>query len=238
MDRANAEWHPDFMPYCLDAPGHVWKVKPTLEKIDGANCHVLLCSGGERIPAQRILIDPAIGFAMRFREMRQPVEAKDKGHVIPAKEWPLLGRWYFGDFLEAAPDLFLPGRIEVVLYVSARVPREMWNKVTQHQRFLVQEVTVGAAVSDDVFKIDFPPGTVVTDAARGRCYLVGPNGEELDPPLGRGLSDALGPEQISPRRHVVWRWTLWITALVSVCLAALLLWRLYASRRREELRRS
>jgi hypothetical protein len=178
MDRANVSWLPKVFPYSLDVRGLEWAVEPTLQMVDGAECHVLVSAD-----RQRLWIDPQIGFAMRFRERYQPVKG------LPKAEWPLLARYFYREFEKTQAGIWLPKRNEIVSYASARSPRSKWNQTRWNEVHEVTRIAVGHQVKDSVFRFEFPPGTEVEDRVLGRFYRIGESGEELDMLVGRGRDE-------------------------------------------------
>jgi outer membrane lipoprotein-sorting protein len=164
------------LPAALQYKGAEWFVEPRLETVDGAECHVLRSNR----TSQRIWVDPAIGFAVRFREIRQPVEG------MSPDQYPLMTVIKFGSFLEAAPHTWLPKRISSIDFVRVRAPREQWNQVSYTCEFDVSTLKVGRQVEDEMFNLKFPKGTTVLDGVRDRTYRIGDAGEELEVAVREG----------------------------------------------------
>ncbi len=215
FDRANASWLPKLMPYALDAPQLQWTVHPTLDVVDGAECHVLVSSD-----RQRIWVDPAIGFAMRFREQYEPVKN------LPEHEWPLLVRYFYSQFERTAAGVHLPSKNEIVAYHSSSSPRSVWNQPKFYTVHNVRRLAVGREVHDDLFSFELPPGTEVLDEVRDRFYRVGAFGEELDRLVGQGR------EELAQSRFEGRIWILLVNATVVMLLALLCGYRLLRSHRR------
>ena len=209
FDRANVSWLPKVFPHALDVRELKWTVQPTLEMVDGAECHVL--ASGER---QRLWIDPEIGFAMRFRERYQHVEG------LPEAEWPLLARYFYREFDKTQAGVWLPKKDEIVRYVSARSPRSKWNQTKGYEVQKVTRLSVGHQVKDSVFRFEFPPGTEVTDHVHDRFYRIGESGEEFDMLVGRGR------EELAESRSGVPAWLLLLNVAIVVLLTLFLGYRL------------
>ena len=180
-DRSRVATHPFTMPSALDVSWMKWSVEPQLEIVDGVECHVLHSEPS----GQRIWVDPAIGFVMRLREIRQVIEK-----MIP-DQWPLAQRTQFSDFQEISPKTWLPKRAYSANYVARHLPRDQWNKVSYWAYLDVQTLRVGDQVKDAVFHIELPKGTMVSDELRTKLYRVGDANEELDLAVDQGHA-ALG----------------------------------------------
>ncbi len=202
-DRATALQSDKLLfPYVLDVPDLGWKVQPTLETVDGVECHVLVS-----LRRQRIWIDAAKGFALRFREEYQPIPR------ITEAQWPLAGRHLYTDFTEVQTGLWLPRKIQAIGYASAASPRSQWNRPSALTVFTVQKLAVGHQVADSCFRFNFVPGTEVHDAVRDRSYRIGESGEELERLVGEGRKELA---KSRTGRHV---WLL--LANVAVIIAAM-----------------
>lgn len=158
-----------FMPDALDAADQTWTVSPTLEIVDGAECHVL-----QSLQRQSIWIDPSIGFAMRRREMHYGL--KDK----PMGSWPLHRRLSFRDFEKTSDSLWLPKAVDIVIYARPDAPKERWNSPGWSSSLRVKELMVNDRVADDVFHLAFPSRTNVFDKVHNRSYLVDDAGREVE----------------------------------------------------------
>ena len=203
-DRASVSGTPNLLlPYVLDMRGMRWSVKPRLDVVDGAECHVLVCTGGAM---RRLWIDPAIGYAMRFREDYQFVPG------LPAAQLPLLTRYLFSDFQKTEAGVWMPKRIQALDFATSASPRSMWNRPSRSAVVRVKKVAVGNSVQDSVFRFQFPRGTEVRDTVHGRYYRIGKSGEELDFLVGKGR------EELAKSRHTM-RLLLLNAAVVAVVAA-------------------
>jgi len=160
----------------LDNRELVWRVRPTLETVDGAECHVLSCGGPWPAPNRRITIwiDPRIGFSMRFQEVHRPNEQ------TAILDGPLLARSYYREFEMVPPGVYLPREIKTTVYNPSSAPQSMWNRVSFTKTMTVTKLSVGQHVEDGLFRFVFPPGTKVMDRITNRYYRVGNSGEEID----------------------------------------------------------
>jgi hypothetical protein len=160
----------------LDNRELVWRVRPTLETVDGAECHVLSCGGPWPAPNRRftVWIDPRIGFAMRFQEIHQTNEQ------APVLDGPLSARCSYREFEKVPPGVYLPRKIEIAVYDPSSAPQSMRNRVTFTKTMNVTKLSVGQHVEDGLFRFVFPPGTKVMDRITNRYYQVGNSGEEMD----------------------------------------------------------
>lgn len=161
---------PHSLPFALDRAELGWSVQPTLDVMDGKACHVLKANRG-----QRFWIDPDTNYALRFEETRMAiVDAR------PVDEWPLLNRVALRDYRPIAGDISLPWRVEVVRFISARMPESDWNQPSVLSVDEVIYLAVNDGVSDECFTLSFPPGTRVTDKVNQRYYRVGRNNVDIN----------------------------------------------------------
>jgi hypothetical protein len=159
----------------LDNRELVWRIGPTLETVDGAECHVLSCNNFWAGPDRRITfwIDPRIGFSMRFQEIHRP------NRRTPNLDGPLAARCYYRGFEMVPPGVYLPRKIEIAVYNPASAPQSMWNRISFTKSFNVTKLSVGQHVEDGLFRFVFPPGTRVMNRITNRYYQVGNSGEEI-----------------------------------------------------------
>ena len=175
-DRSRVATHPFILPSALEVASLKWFVEPQLEIVDGAECHILHSDPS----GQRIWVDPAIGFAMRFREIRQVIEK------LSPDQWPLALRVQFTDYQEISPKTWLPKRMSSANYVARHLPKDQWNKVSYWVDLDVQTLRVGDQVKDNVFHLEFPKGTMVSDELRTKLYRIGDANEEIDLAVDEG----------------------------------------------------
>lgn len=102
--EASVNEHDVIMPYAFLNPALGWTVGPNLERIDDAECHVVNANTG-----QRIWIDPAIGFAIRFRQRRWILPNE------PWECWPIAHRNHYAQF-QSTDDVFVPTRISRLVF--------------------------------------------------------------------------------------------------------------------------
>ena len=190
------------LPYALDVADNEWKVQPTIAIVDGSECHVL-----ESKYRQRIWIDPALGFAVRFREMYQNITER------PKETWPLAHRYSYRDFQKMSDTIWLPRVVDIVAYVSAKEPEGRWNLPGWSTSIHVKKLAVNDRVSDRLFKISFPPGTTVIDDIHNRFYFVGDANEELDITVSKERDRF----PTSRTRHL--SWLLVVNAILVVMIA-------------------
>ena len=164
------------LPAALHNKKAEWFVEGQLESVDGAECHVLRSDP----TSQRIRVDPAVGFAVRFREFRQPVDR------MTSDQYPLMTVVKFGSFVEVSPHTWLPKHISSIDYVRTRAPREQWNQVFYTCDFDVTTLKAGRQVGDETFNLTFPKGTTVFDGVRNRTYRIGDANAELDVAVREG----------------------------------------------------
>lgn len=212
-DRASVSATEFYLPYTLSVASMSWRVQPTLETVDGAECHVL-----EADNKQRIWIDPANDFAMRFREVYQRLEKQ------PQDDWPLATRFAFRS-LKQFGDRWMPMRNEIVSYTSSRQPENQWNEpsfVTIHD---VKRLETNDQVQDSLFSMTFPPGTEVRDPVHERYYRVGDSNEELAFAIEEGLKEL-------PPHSSASVWFLIANVIVFVGLVGYFCYRIFSRRLR------
>jgi hypothetical protein len=185
-----------FLPFALDNATLDWSVRPTLELIDGVECHVLKSKF-----KQGIWIDPKTGYGMRFREIYQRIDGK------PSDQWPLMTRHRFDSYQKVADAVWLPQRIEILAYYSARAPANLWNRANYHITHEAKKLGVNEQVEDGLFKLTFPAGTLVNDLVRKRLFRIGKADEELDLLVAESEQVLAGP---------VSRWRRWSIILASL----------------------
>lgn len=208
-----------YLPYALDktsgiseGTGPFWSVRGKLETVDGAACHVLESRDGDRL-----WIDPEIGFAIRLRKL--PFRLSK----IPRAEWPLMEQTLFAEFRELKPGVWLPFEIAVIHFSHARAPRNMWNKASSVQQIRVVNAAVNEDVPDQLFALDFPSGTRVSDFVNERHYRVGDTEADLLDLIS--MADSQLPDETQ------WGWMRWtmtivtVTSLLLFCIGGFRKWR-------------
>jgi len=214
LERASVASTDYLLPYALDVIDSGWKVQPKLSLVDGAECHVL-----ESRFKQRIWVDPTIGFAIRFREIYQRIKGR------PANEWPLQSRREFRDFQKMSAAVWLPRNISIESFNSAKQPEDRWNQPSFYLFHRVSKLALNDEVSDSLFTIRFPVGTVVRDRLHDRYYRIGSANEELDILVAESQR-ALDSAGFSRRT-----WWIVANAVIIALLAALLAYRTLKQRR-------
>lgn len=164
--RVWAGWPPDVYM----APEVNWAVEASCELVDGVPCHVIV----EPALGFRKWIDPAAGFATRFSETSRRDE--DSGAVTAG----IKSRDLQSDLREVAPGIWLPFVMVSVKYSQASDAAAQEMSVEERHDTVAVRLAVNDDVPDSLFKLSFPPGTVVSDTVRDVAYVVGENGEELD----------------------------------------------------------
>jgi hypothetical protein len=220
MERSlvgKSDW---FLPSALDQATFEWKVRAKLETVEGVECHVL-----ENKYRQGIWIDPAIGFAARFRETYQFL--KDR----PVSEQPLFERHLFSDYRQVADGVWLPQRIEICQYIPTIAPQDRWNRESFRNVLKVTKLAVGDQVADSLFTFSFPRGTSVIDIIHNKIYRVGNANQELDV-QELDVTVAQGREQISGSLSRSRWWLILVSVVAIVVVAVILLYRRAAERRR------
>ena len=160
--------HP-FLPEYLEKNASKYVVHPSMESVDNASCWVV-----EFIGMDKLWLDPTRGYAVRRRIYHFDVGKPCKFEIRNQ------------DFREVAPGLWLPFLQVVDKYASiSSEASAVWGKVASRMRYEVKELTVGS-VSDDVFKVEIPPGVLVQDFRTGMVYRVPAN--SIDPLRGPDTS--------------------------------------------------
>lgn len=212
-ERASVRSSSYFLPGALNAPDCDWQVEPTLERFDGVDCHVLV----EKKQMQRILVDQKLGCAMRFREIRQAVDG------VPASEWPLQARYAFRRHAQCADNLWMPKVIDIVAFVPASQPKNLWNKPDVLVSNVAKRVVVNESVNDSLLEVQFPIGTEVRDEVHGKWFRIGDARQEID------LLVEEGAKQLAVGRSYGWVWLIVLNGLLIVGLFLLFRYRKMAA---------
>lgn len=183
-----------YVPTALIGAG-LYTVLPTLERVDGARCHVVT-SG-----VDTFWLDPANGFCVRRRVQFRQSDLTDPGCLSYIQ--------ICKDFKEADNGIFLPTVCQRYSYATQSEPKDTWGRLSKIVTLSVKELKVNAN-SDAQFDLSFPPGTQVNDLILNRAYLM-PNGEEnLDKAIAQSqmyIVDGQVLRQVSPlswRRIAIW----------------------------------
>ncbi|HTU25597.1 MAG TPA: hypothetical protein VMF30_09380, partial [Pirellulales bacterium] len=86
----------------------------------------------------------------------------------------------FGDWEPVADGLWLPKRIQIASYVSARNPEPQWNRPDVLMERLVEAIAVNDQVPESIFTIAYPQGTIIRDSINERAYRVEEDGATTD----------------------------------------------------------
>ena len=165
-ERATASKHPNLLPACLDNGD--WHVLPTLQLVDGQECHVLGSTMGHRL-----WVDSDVPL-IRYRETSLPVRNRD-----PA-EWPLFERFYYSQYTECGNGIRLPKLVKVDGFNSTNVPEQEWGKIVRQCVLNVEEIRVNDDVPTDLFTLKVPDGTLVSDMINNKSFKVGDPAYNLD----------------------------------------------------------
>lgn len=208
-ERASVGSSSFFMPSALDAPDCEWRVQATLERFDGADCHVLV----EAKHGQRILVDAKLGCAMRFREIAQAIDG------APVSSWPLQTRYAFREYKLCADNLWMPMAIHFVAYVSTRAPENLWNRPSIQSSLVAKRIAVNDEVQDSLFTLNYPIGTQVNDQVHGRFYRIGDAYQEIDMLVEEGA------REVAVGRSGGWFWLVVVNGLLIVGVLLFLVYR-------------
>lgn len=215
--RAWAGWPPDVYNH----EGLQWVVEPLCQSVDERVCHVI----AEARLGIRQWIDPENGYVVRFQELKQRVDPwRPAGEHVEIRSWN-------SDFREVAEGIWLPFRIRSVTYSTGGADADNRGAIVSGDDVVAVRLAVNDGVPDSLFDLSFRPGTVVADEIRDVVYIVGKNGEELDPAsdTARQLFDG----NRGSRATLQWRPSIWllVNAAVVMSLAALVAMRLLRNRR-------
>lgn len=136
-----------------------FRVRPELESVEGAPCHVL-----ERPGRDIIWIDAARGFVCRKRMYYQSpgsilFQVENKG------------------FEEKAPGLWIPSRQDATSYNPDQSPPEYRGKVDATQSNVLKEARFDD-LPDSFFEVPMPDRATVNDYIRGVMYEKQPPGHD------------------------------------------------------------
>jgi hypothetical protein len=147
-----------------------YRLRPQLEDVDGAPCHVLEWPGRDQI-----WIDANHGFIVRYRKL----------FLAPDKP---ITEWYNRDLVEKQPGLWLPSHQETVRYAGPHEPEE-WQGKPWYKSTTTPRLISFAELSDDFFKVPVHASErlLVSDAVRGMSYWKHPAGSD---PVSQALEDA------------------------------------------------
>src|ERR1700685_2300841 len=100
------------------------------------------------------------------------------------------------EFHKCADETWLPQRCYRIDFGGAHEPPSVQGQLTQIHAVVAKTITVNA-VPDDLFEMQFPPGTAVRDLISNRSYII-PHGENLlDDAIAR--ADQIVNGEVKPR---------------------------------------
>ncbi len=190
----------------------VYRVLPTLQEVDGFPCHVV--TNG----ADTIWIDAEHGFAMRRRVWFQ---------MRNLSSMPVLAFIYaIKDLHQYGNALWLPHQCYRLDFAGTLEPVNTHGMLTEVHTITAKTINVNN-VPDEVFELDFPPGTNVQDLILNKSYFV-PHGEHLlEEAIARANPIING--EVQPFRsggsRGIWRPLLLLNAVALVVLGTGLMWR-------------
>jgi hypothetical protein len=201
-----------YVPTALSLPS-VYRVLPTLQEVDGFPCHVV--TNG----ADTIWIDTENGFAMRRRLWFQ---------MRNLSSMPVLAFVYANkDLRQYGDTIWLPHLCYRLDFAGSLEPANTQGMLTEVHTVTIENINVNN-VPDDVFELDFPPGTNVQDLILNRSYFV-PHGEHLlDEAIARAnpiINGEIQPFPAGVGGRGIWRHLLLLNAGALVVLGTGLLWR-------------
>ncbi len=201
-----------YVPVALSLPS-VYRVLPTLQEVDGFPCHVI--TNG----ADTIWIDTENGFAMRRRVWFQ---------MRNLSSMPVLAFVYANkDVRQYGDTIWLPHRCYRLDFAGSLEPVNTQGMLTEVHTVTAKTIKINS-VSDDVFELDFPPGTNVQDLILNKSYFV-PHGEHLlDEAIARAnpiINGEVQPFHAGVGGRGIWRQLLLLNAGALLVMGTGLLWR-------------
>jgi RNA polymerase sigma factor (sigma-70 family) len=112
-----------------------YRARAELEPIDGHPCHVIEWPGRDVV-----WVDAAAGFSVRRRIIRRPSGAVDANYTI----------W---GYQEMRPGMWIPLRIDALLYNPEHVPARYRGKVAKTLNTTLLEARFGKDVPDELFEV-------------------------------------------------------------------------------------
>jgi len=224
----------DHIPRVFDAAR--FDISPMREQVDGSECMVLEARG-----YQRIWADPALGFAVRRREIFH--------------EGTLILQVHCRDFDQVVPGVWLPREVERVVIGSAEIPglpinlrgkpllkiREQVNRfevnAASHSKMLILTPKPGSRISDHTLPPVDASGRPIDDIGRRHqvTYIQPADAADLEP-IKHEAQGVLGAQflarQVKSRSGYVFRVVaFWLTiGVVGVVMLRWGLRRLHANR--------
>jgi hypothetical protein len=148
-----------------------YRVKSTLEVVDGRPCHVVLSA------RDAIWVDAGSGFCVRRRATASQTGPDDPGSLSTLQ--------MCSDFVEPVSGVWLPKTGVTLNYTSQREPESIRGKLSHIQTVKVSRINVND-ISDELFELNFTPGTMVADEVAQKVYHM-PHGEDaLDRAIAEG----------------------------------------------------
>lgn len=170
-----------YFPSAIQAPDSKYVIKNAEEMIDGQKCVVLEAPGYDRA-----WLDPAIGFAVRKRQV----------YFGPGQ--PLEYDVHNEDFRQVKSGVWLPWRQTVDHYAIAKIEdKVLWNKVAERTFNQVKELVFDVP-QDSLFEPKLPVGTLVNDFINKNEYRVADASAD---PFDAALQEAAAITP-RPRAHV------------------------------------
>jgi hypothetical protein len=190
-----------------------YHVLPTLQKIDGFPCHVVT-SGPDTL-----WIDTEHGFSVRRRVWFQ---------MTSLSQPPVLAFIYVNkDIRPCTEEIWLPYACYRLDFGGTMEPANAQGVLTEVNTVMAKEIRVNT-VTDDLFELTFPPGTIVQDLVANKSYLV-PHGEHLlDDAIARAnpiIDGEVKPFHSGGGFRSIWRQLLILNVVALVVAGGALLWR-------------
>jgi hypothetical protein len=180
------------------------RVLPYQEQVDGSWCHIVQAADTEKL-----WFDPAIGFALRQRELYETKSGRPMVH------------YELSDFRENPPRTWMPWRLRRRIYAGA-LPKVADQSVESEADAIVRRLDVNL-VPADLFRFKPPPGTVVQDRDSRMTWQVPGGLDFLDTAVEiarrRGAIYASARDEAFPKRKTA-TWAVLLTlTLFSITLA-------------------
>ena len=161
-----------------------YRALPKLELVDDYPCHVVT-SG-----IDTLWIDQPHGSCIRRRVQFLRTNESDPGS--------LSALWIAKDFARFDSDIWLPRQILYVNYAHPLDPPSLQGRINSVYQVTVKSIEVNS-IQDNVFDMQFPPGTIVKDYIRKVEYTV-PLGEDLLEDAIRHGNKFMSNEETGPHK--------------------------------------
>jgi hypothetical protein len=132
-----------------------WKLEATGVPIEGAACVVVTRRHRVSGSDERLWVDPAQKYVIR-RATHSKVNVT----------WCAYDAW----FTRNQSGIMVPTRWRMSIYSANGSPDGFYDCAVEH-------ITLNTLRSAEQLRLDFPPGTLLSDQRKGKVYLLGPDGK-------------------------------------------------------------